>query len=553
VILSKKEKYSGSSPKISIIPKKKYKVTTEYVGIEGKPYCAYFGVIIFDKNKKEIARLIKWMNDFSENQINLEIIFNAPESSEKILVIYRINNETPARLKCKFVLKNPEEIKPTAVDSSFLESFDSLNYFEGLETVQKNEKQNYSVSSPKISIIPKKKYKVTTEYAGIQGKPYCAYFGVIIFDKNKKEIARLIKWMNDFSGIRQEENLVFKALDNAAYLDIVYRINSEVPLKTSIEFMLLPISKISVKWETSLKENYSIPEQFLHPETDELNEESELLLEQNIVWIFASSRSGTTWLKDLLSYKTNKLNEPLLGYHLGRHQSEIKDNIVRGIDLYGDDADYFFSFRYKKTWLHYLRKLILNRIHVQFQDFKKNIIIKEPNGSMGADILAECTPTSKIILLLRDGRDVIDSKLDTFQKNSWAAKQYGITPMPKSRRLEEIKHMAMAWVKQMEILMKTYDNHQKENRLKIKYEDLRANTVNELKKIYEFIDLSITKSELEKMVEKLSFENIPKEKKGPGKFTRSARPGKWKSVFNKSEKKVMTEIMGQKLKELGYN
>jgi len=50
-----------------------------------------------------------------------------------------------------------------------------------------------------------------------------------------------------------------------------------------------------------------------------LSEKEENILEKNLVWIFGTHRSGTTWLAtELLSYKTYAWNEPYIGGHLGR-------------------------------------------------------------------------------------------------------------------------------------------------------------------------------------------------------------------------------------------
>jgi len=54
------------------------------------------------------------------------------------------------------------------------------------------------------------------------------------------------------------------------------------------------------------------------------------------------------------------------------------------------------------------------------------------------------------------------------------------------------------------------------------------------------------------LIQKYNFDNIPANKKGSGKFYRSATPGKWKENFNEEEKKIMEEIMGESLKKLGY-
>jgi len=152
----------------------------------------------------------------------------------------------------------------------------------------------------------------------------------------------------------------------------------------------------------------------------ELSIEQEKSLEKNLVWIFASPRSGTTWLSNqLLRYQTLAMDEPYIGYHLASinffqgnpkiHESHAKRNA------------YFFSKEYEDIWKFYLRKLILNRIYSQYRDLSHKIILKEPNGSHGADKIIHCLPSSKIILLMRDGRDVLDSILDAMKKDGWSS------------------------------------------------------------------------------------------------------------------------------------
>ena len=144
---------------------------------------------------------------------------------------------------------------------------------------------------------------------------------------------------------------------------------------------------------------------------DLLSSEEESIFEKNLVWIFADRRSGTTWLKDLLSYNTKIMDEPLIGLHLGKF-SHTNENIKRTLDIQGDRDDYFFSKSHKQIWKIFLRKLILNRIYDQFHNLSEKIVIKEPTGSITADVLAECLPNSRIIVLMRDPRDIIDSKID---------------------------------------------------------------------------------------------------------------------------------------------
>ncbi len=283
----------------------------------------------------------------------------------------------------------------------------------------------------------------------------------------------------------------------------------------------------------------------------ELSNQEEFILEKNLIWIFASRRSGTTWLaSELLSYQTLFLDEPLLGMHLGRIE-QTSSGPKRIIDIQKDRKDYFFSLKYEKTWKKFLRKLILNRIFAQFKDLEHKIIIKEPNGSYSSDIFSNVTPKSKIIVLLRDGRDTLDSSLDALKKGGWENKR-GHEELTSEKRMEYIKRYSKNWNLLTDILMITYNSHDKNRRLLIKYEDLLKNTNNLLPKIYQFCDIEIKQNVLDEKIEKFKFENISEDEKGEGKFRRSATPGKWKENFNEDEKSVMEEIMGESLRKLGY-
>jgi len=54
-------------------------------------------------------------------------------------------------------------------------------------------------STSKFNVNSKKKYSVTTDVCGFEGTPFSAYFGVILYEDNN-QIARRIKWLNDFTG-----------------------------------------------------------------------------------------------------------------------------------------------------------------------------------------------------------------------------------------------------------------------------------------------------------------------------------------------------------------
>jgi hypothetical protein len=282
----------------------------------------------------------------------------------------------------------------------------------------------------------------------------------------------------------------------------------------------------------------------------ELTTDEENQLEKNLVWIFASPRSGTSWLgNQLLTYNTLSMDEPYLGHHIAK--MGIIQNRTKFTDYHQKRESYFFCDKFEETWRYYLRKLILNRINAQFENLEKKIVIKEPNGSFGCDQILSCLPNSKFLLLLRDGRDVVDSLLDAKKEGGWATK-LDAKPVTEDTRGTFIRNQAKIWKNRTELLFRTFDTYDKELKLKMNYEELRNKTKENLERIYEFIGIKIPHSEIESIVQKYTFENLPQEKTGSGKVTRSASPGKWKEHFSDKEQELMNQIMRQTLKKAGY-
>ena len=62
----------------------------------------------------------------------------------------------------------------------------------------------------------------------------------------------------------------------------------------------------------------------------------------------------------------------------------------------------------------------------------------------------------------------------------------------------------------------------------VRYEDLRADTLGTMKRIYSALEIPMDERELAQAIEKHSWENVPEENKGPGKIRRKASPGGWR-------------------------
>ena len=423
-----------------------------------------------------------------------------------------------------------------------------------MEEILLTKEENFVPNCKIVDVSPNKKYQVSAEIRGIKGEKYSAYFGVIIQNEIGEEMTRKIKWLNDFSNTKNILTLVVSVPDYGKKMVVIYRINHETPLKSDCHFFLSDPNEIKIVEATSQqKESFDSLGDYKVTLGKELSKYEEDILEKNLVWLFSYARSGTSWLAGkLLSHNTLFLNEPLIGMHLGMFAPVfLTGKLIRNYDFFKDEPNYFFSDRFSNIWKFHLRKFILNRVNSQFNDLSKKIIIKEPNGSFAADILSQCFPNSKIIIMIRDGRDVIDSKVDSFKEGAWGSKG-GTFSIPKNKRENFVAFHAKSWIKQADLLNQTYNSHSNEFRFKLNYEDLLSNTYQNLKNLYEFIGIKIDEGDLEKIVEKSSFKNVPQNEKGGGKVVRSASPGDWKKNLTEKEHEIMMAIMGDALKKMGY-
>jgi len=425
---------------------------------------------------------------------------------------------------------------------------------------QISKEEDFTFSSKLKSIKPDQQYKISASVKGIEGKPYATYFAVIILTSDMKEIDRKIKWINSFDEISSEYTIIFTTNSEAKNILVRFVSNQNTPMRHNAKIVFPDPEKLIIKETQHLTELFDDRNDF-HVYLEELTTSEEEIMERNMIWIFVTARSGTTWLaRDLLNHLVNVLwFEPQIARHVG-----IPRNIV-GIETGNpsflepelkkiSNHHYIFSNQYRDIWLRGLRKLILNRAYAISQTLKKNIIIKEPLGAEDLSNLMLTFPKSKLIFLVRDGRDVVDSQFDRHTPNSWARKRGKklLSLESVDDRCRMINYYSSMWNVTMSNIMKVFKKHDSELHLLVRYEDLRFNTFDELRRIYEFLDILIDENELKAKIEFFSFENIPEPKKGFGKFFRSAKPGNWKNNFIDSEQKLMNSIMGDMLKKLGY-
>jgi sulfotransferase family protein len=291
-------------------------------------------------------------------------------------------------------------------------------------------------------------------------------------------------------------------------------------------------------------------------------------VEARLVWILGSPRSGTTWLLNLLAQdeRVIRVDEPAIGAHLGALTSgifpgrpaEVPVDRLRVNDIRADAPDYFFSRQYEDVWRPLVRELLLGRFAAQLADVGRSrgiedpiAVIKEPNGSQGADILMSALPGSRLLFLLRDGRDVVDSELHAVAKGAW-----GSEAMPgwvAGDRLTFVRERAHLWLCRTNVVERAYEAHPPDLRMRIRYEDLLADTPGSLEQVARWLGLALDREAIERAAGELAFDRLPSEKRGAGQFARAASPGLWRENLSTAEQDAIHEVIGDRLRALGYD
>jgi hypothetical protein len=256
---------------------------------------------------------------------------------------------------------------------------------------------------------------------------------------------------------------------------------------------------------------------------------------ENIIWVLGSGRTGSSWLTFMMGALPDhtRWNEPLVGYLFGHLYYERKGA--------RQEAKHFIlGDEYGEFWLGSVRHLVLEGGAARFPERIENgyLVIKEPHGSVGAPLLMKALPESRLIFLVRDPRDVAASALDARKKGSRPSKRRRANrpelfeENAERTAAEEdpdrfMKGRAKTYLRDIELTRQAYEAHEGPKVL-IRYEDLRADTLETMKRIYSELKIPVDEGELARVVEMRAWENIPEEEKGPGLIRRKAVAGGWK-------------------------
>lgn len=309
--------------------------------------------------------------------------------------------------------------------------------------------------------------------------------------------------------------------------------------------------------------------------------------ESRLVWMLGSPRTGSTWLLRLLIHPLylaetpTGVNAPLnargkpavvpldetrLLDHLTPHarafalgqeaaaQLDPGAHVLTGV--LGERPTYFFSDEYSGDWGPAVRALVLARLRVQVERAARelglespHVVIKEPQ-SHGAELLMSLLPRSRLLFLMRDGREVLRSQIALRTPGGRLA-EAASAPSDERGRRRFVAQQSRRWVQRMRSVQAAYDGHSPELRMKLRYEDLIADTEGELRRLTDWIGLGRTDGQLRAAIDAERARPRPSATGRKSALETGERdPRQWE--LSAEERQLADEVMGPTLTALGY-
>ena len=306
------------------------------------------------------------------------------------------------------------------------------------------------------------------------------------------------------------------------------------------------------------------------------------------MWIWGTGRSGSTWLLRLLAHplrlpadsphtvegperadergRVVPINESFLPSHLsplmfgtGYDESLEPLTMARTFKL-ARRSGYSYSAEYEDVWAPEVRRMALVRFHRHAERMAARlpiddplIAIKEVGSPHAAPMVMSLFGRSRLIVLLRDGRDVVSSQTAAVAEGGFLTYRKRGAYRDEGERLAIVERHAANWVGDMTALQRASDAHDRDLRTTIRYEDLIADPIATLEGLLTWLGLPHSTEHLRAAVEANAFDAVPDEMKGEGRFFRRGAVGSFRDDLSARELRAAEETMAPKLAELGYS
>jgi hypothetical protein len=263
---------------------------------------------------------------------------------------------------------------------------------------------------------------------------------------------------------------------------------------------------------------------------------------ENVVWIFCTARSGSTWMRSMLDdlLDGEVWEEPKVGRLFGEFYARAKPTQL-------GRTNYVLGEPTREAWTRALRDFVLRTAWGSHPSVtpERYLIVKEPGGAVGAPLLMAALPESRMVLLVRDPRDFAASVLDATRKGGWMQEgmdEWARKDLDSEKDVQRyLRALSRQYVRQMSNGKKAFDDHDGP-KIMIKYDDLRTDTLCTMRDLCSALELPVTEQKLAQVVDKHSFENIPRRERGEGKFYRKATSGGWKEDLTPEQAKIVEDI-----------
>jgi hypothetical protein len=303
------------------------------------------------------------------------------------------------------------------------------------------------------------------------------------------------------------------------------------------------------------------------------------VLEERSIWIFSTARSGSTWIAhDIIGWRdrARTVDESGIGRMFAplAWDAERFFAIDRRIQAYESGLPYETSeltrlvpgvppfersFRDLGRELQILNHMNFDLFHRLLRDCALEHVLNEwgvrhyqklafkmPNDSHGADFIMRAFPRSRMVFLMRDGRDVMRSRFSPF-----ASRDLAETTDPELRRYA-IAFYAHFWNFEVDIMRSAYDAHNSNLRYFVRYEDMRTDPTTHIGRLLEALDMTVPPDDLTQLVKDATLENMPAETRGPTQARQTGQVGGYRSSFSPEEIELMNGIMRKNLQRYGY-